>query len=191
MSSTEGTTTVVETPRLRLREFTEADLDVLAAMVADAEQMRFYPRTRTRDESEQWINRNLALYAGHGFGFWVIEEVHRGDFLGYAGIRPLTIDGVEEIEMGWHTMKYVWNQGIATHAAIACRDLALYRFDILRLVATIDPAHTASLRVAHKVGMQLEKQAVLDGWPCLVYSVDQSRPLPNPPHRMAAGLTER
>jgi hypothetical protein len=40
-------------------------------------------------------------------------------------------------------------------------DLAFTRFDILRLVATIDPTHTAPLRVADKIGMNPEKQAVL------------------------------
>src|SRR5437870_4406345 len=34
---------IAETERLRLREFTRNDLDELAAMVADPEQMRFYP----------------------------------------------------------------------------------------------------------------------------------------------------
>ena len=33
--------------RLRLREFRESDLDVLATMVAEPEQMTFYPRPKT------------------------------------------------------------------------------------------------------------------------------------------------
>jgi RimJ/RimL family protein N-acetyltransferase len=163
----------VRTARLKLREFTDADLDVLAPMVADPEQMRFYPSARTKDEARRWIERNLALYNSHGFGFWLIEDAHRFDFLGYAGIRPITIDGTHEIEMGWHTAKRVWNQGVATHAAEACRDLAFDRFDIQRLVATIDPAHEASLRVAAKIGMSPQKQTVLEGWPCVVYSLDR------------------
>lgn len=166
--------TILETERVRLREFTHRDLDALAAMVADAEQMGFYPSTRSRDEAQQWIERNRALYATHRFGFWLIEDINGRTFLGYAGIRPITIEGADEIEMGWHTAKDVWNQGIATHAAAACRDLAFTRFAMSRLVATIDPSHTASLRVAEKIGMQLEKEASLDGWTCLVYSV--SRP---------------
>ena len=37
---------------LRLREFRDSDLDILASMVGDAEQMRFYPRPKTRAEAE-------------------------------------------------------------------------------------------------------------------------------------------
>ena len=42
--------TVLETQRMRLREFTHDDLDHLAAMFADKAHMRFYSRPKTRDE---------------------------------------------------------------------------------------------------------------------------------------------
>jgi len=170
----DGMTTILETERLRLREFQSDDLDDLATMVADVDQMRFYPRPRTRVEASAWIDRNLSLYREHGYGFWLIESLPTSDFLGYCGIRPLTIERVEEIEMGWHTRKQSWGRGIATEAAVACRDLAFTRFDIPRLVATIDPTHTASLRVADKIGMSSERQAVIDGWACVVYAIQRS-----------------
>ncbi len=135
--------------------------------------MSLYPRPRTRDETHRWIGRNLRLYEDRGFGFWLMESIQGSDFLGYSGIRPVNIEGVEEIEMGWHTKKEFWGQGLATEAATACRDLAFSRFDISRLVATIDPTNAPSLRVAEKIGMELENQAVLDGWSCLVYSVER------------------
>ena len=175
-------TTVLETRRTRLREFTESDLDVLASMMADQDQMSLYLRPRTRDETHNWIRRNLRLYEDHGFGFWLMEAIEGSDFLGYCGIRPVSIEGVEEIEVGWHTKKQFWGQGLATEAATACRDLAFSRFDIPRLVATIDPDNAPSVRVADKIGMRLEKEAVLDGWPCVVYSIERPRS-PNPQER--------
>ena len=180
-------TTVLQTDRVALREFTSRDLDIVATMMADKEQMRF-PQPRTRDETHVWIKGNLDFYKEHGFGFWLMESVADGGFLGYCGIRPGWWRRAEEtatvmhdmpaewpgnIEMGWHTKKQFWGQGLATEAAAACRDLAFTRFDIPRLVATIHPANTASVRVAEKIGMQLEKETVLNGWPCLVYSVER------------------
>jgi RimJ/RimL family protein N-acetyltransferase len=183
-------TTVLETRRTRLREFTEADLDVVAALMADEEQMSLYPRPRTRDESKDWLRRNLRLYKERGFGFWLMEGLPSSDFLGYCGIRPgwwqtsadlptqdvdggVSSEALGEIEMGWHTKKIFWSQGIATEAATACRDLAFSRFEIPRLVATIDPTNAPSIRVAEKIGMQLVKEAVLDWWRCLIYSVER------------------
>jgi RimJ/RimL family protein N-acetyltransferase len=91
--------TVLETERLKLREFSHADLDDFAALVVDEEQMRFYPRPKTKDEASTWINRNAAFYAECGYGFWLLESLATSEFLGYCGIRPRGA----EIEIGWHT----------------------------------------------------------------------------------------
>lgn len=166
-------TTVLETRRLRLRRFTESDLDALAAMMGDEEQMSLYPRPRTRDETEDWIDCTIKHYRNPGFGFWLMESAQTSEFLGYCGLRPRLIDGVEQAEMGWHTMKHVWNKGIATHAAAACRDFAFAQLKIPRLLAIIDPDNPASMRVAEKIGMRLEKETVVGDWPCILYSSER------------------
>jgi RimJ/RimL family protein N-acetyltransferase len=163
-------TAILETPRLRLREFRPDDLDELAAMTADEEQMRFYPASRTRDEARAWIGRNLALYEQHGFGFWLVESRQTCEFLGYCGIRPLVLEGVPTTEIGWHTKRTSWNQGIATEAAAAVRELALTRFAQSLLVALIRPDHLASRRVAEKIGMREGPVAVYDGDRYVTYS---------------------
>jgi RimJ/RimL family protein N-acetyltransferase len=168
-------TPILETQRLKLREFSQDDLDDLAAMVADENQMRFYPRPKTRDEAAEWLIRNLALYEENGFGFWLIESLPDSGFLGYCGIRPLALECASEIEIGWHTKKTSWNRGIATEAATAARDLAFERFGLLRLVAIIHPDHTASRRVAEKIGMEAERATILDDdYPAVIYSAERS-----------------
>jgi RimJ/RimL family protein N-acetyltransferase len=163
--------TIVETQRLRLREFRPDDLDELAAMVADEEQMTFYPRARTREEAAAWLERNAGLYERHGFGFWLIEAMPDGRFAGYCGIRPIVLDdGSPEIEIGWHIKKSYWNRGLATEAATAVREVALERFGFERLVADIHPEHPASRRVAEKIGMHAERQTVFDGAPTVIYA---------------------
>jgi RimJ/RimL family protein N-acetyltransferase len=169
-------TPILETQRLKLREFSRDDLDDLAAMLADEDQMRFYPRPKTRDEASGWISRNLALYDEYGFGFWLIASLATPGFLGYCGIRPLALDGASEIEIGWHTRKTCWNRGIATEAAIAARDLAFRRFRLSRLVAIIHPEHLASRRVAEKIGMQYERTTIVeDDYPAVIYTVARVR----------------
>jgi len=163
-------TPILATARLRLREFRPDDLDALAAMVADAEQMGFYPRSRSRDEARAWIDRNLDLYERRGLGTWLIEWRERPGFLGYCGIRPLELAGNEELEIGWHVRKTIWNRGVATEAALATRDLAWDRLGLTRLVAIVHPRHVASRRVAEKIGMWVETTTVLDdGYPAAIY----------------------
>ena len=168
-------TPILETRRLKLREFGRDDLEELAAMVGDEDQMTFYPRPKTRDEAAEWIGRNLALYKEYGFGFWLIEALASSDFVGYCGIRPLDLDGVSVTEIGWHTKKTVWNRGIATEAAAAVRDMAFHRFDRRRLVALIRPGHDASVRVALKIGMREQGAAVVEGDRYVTYVVDADR----------------
>jgi RimJ/RimL family protein N-acetyltransferase len=134
-----------------------------------------YPRPKTEDEASAWISRNLALYKEYGFGFWLIESVPDSGFLGYCGIRPLALEGTSEIEIGWHTKKTSWNRGIATDAATAARDLAFERFGLARLVAIIHPDHTASRRVAEKIGMEAERATILDDdYRAMIYASDRS-----------------
>jgi RimJ/RimL family protein N-acetyltransferase len=159
--------------RLRLREFRDDDLDVLAAMVGDHEQMTFYPRPKTRDEAAAWIRRNLELYSTHGFGTWLIEALPGSRFAGYCGIRPFELERVSEIEIGWHVHKHFWNQGIATEAATLACNAAGARFGLARLIALVHPDHVASRRVAESVGMRPERTTVLDGdYPAIVYAAE-------------------
>jgi RimJ/RimL family protein N-acetyltransferase len=158
------------TERVRLREFRDDDLDALAAMVADAEQMTFYPRPKARDEAAAWIRLNRELYAARGFGTWLIEVAPQARFAGYCGIRPLELEQVSEIEIGWHVHKRFWKQGIATEAAsLVCRAAAT-RWRLSRLVALVHPDHLGSRRVAENVGMRAERTTVLeDDYPAIVY----------------------
>ena len=165
---------VAETARLRLRRLRPSDLDVIAAMVADPEQMRHYPAPRSRDEARAWLDRNLAVYDRHGHGTWYLEFVQDGGFAGYCGIRPLELDGRTEMELGWHVLRTHWNQGLATEAATAAMELGFGRFGLRRLVAIIHPDNAASRAVARKLGMQEEGPTTLEGEPYVLYGVDVS-----------------
>lgn len=162
-------TAIFETERLTLREFRSDDLEDLAAMVGDPEQMRFYAGIRTRPEAEAWLNRNLALYSAHGYGFWLVEHADSGSFSGYCGIRPLDLDGAAATEIGWHVKKTFWNKGVATEAARAVREAARTRFGLPGVVALIHPEHVASRRVAEKIGLRIRETTVFEGEPTVIY----------------------
>jgi RimJ/RimL family protein N-acetyltransferase len=162
---------VGETPRLRLRRLRLTDIDDVAAMVADPEQMRFYPRPKTRDEAGAWLSWNLALYDEHGFGTWCLESLPGNGFAGYCGVRPLLLEGRREVELAWHVRKTHWNRGLATEAALVAMRLGFDRFGLTRMVAIVHPDNRPSRRVAEKLGMAEERSAVHDGEPVVVYGI--------------------
>jgi len=161
---------VAETPRVRLRRLHLDDADDVAAMVADPEQMRYYPRPKTSAEVDDWLAWNLALYADHGFGTWCLETVPDGAFAGYCGLRPLLLDGGREVEVAWHVTKARWNQGLATEAAALAMAVGFEQVALSRLVAIIHPDNAPSRRVAEKLGMAEERTLTHDGEPTVVYA---------------------
>ncbi|MGH3204344.1 MAG: GNAT family N-acetyltransferase, partial [Streptosporangiaceae bacterium] len=92
-----------ESARLTFREMTRDDLDDMAFLLGDPEVMTYYPRPKTRDEAVQWIEWNRALYRTHGYGLWLLSTPD-GGFVGDCGLTPQVVDGVTELEVGYHVL---------------------------------------------------------------------------------------
>lgn len=158
------------TERLTFREMTADDLDDIADLLGDPVVMTYYPRPKTRVEARAWIDRNLGLYREHGFGLWLLESRADGSFVGDCGLTPQIVDGVVEIEIGYHVRRSLQGRGLATEAALAVRG---YTRDVLglgRLVALIDPRNVQSQRVAEKIGLILEREADWRGKRMRIYA---------------------
>jgi RimJ/RimL family protein N-acetyltransferase len=164
----------LDTDRLRLRPYRVEDQDDLFGIIGDAETMRFYPRPYTREETLGWITDQLERYERDGFGLWVIEDKADGGFLGNCGPAIRTVEGQDEVELGWHVKRSAWGRGIAPEAAAACRDHSLGVLGIDRLISLVRPENGPSRRVAEKIGMRVDRMADYKGIPHLVYSI--SRP---------------
>lgn len=166
---------IAETPRLRLRRFTLADTEALAEILGHPEVMRFSTAgPMTREQVGTMLrDRVLAAYTRDGFGLWAVESKAEGrSLLGYCGLLVWDIDGRREIEIGYRLARSAWGQGLATEAARATRDDAIRRLGFRRLISLIDPANTASIRVAEKNGMRLERQIVKWDRPINVYALE-------------------
>jgi RimJ/RimL family protein N-acetyltransferase len=142
-----------DTTRLRFRPMLPTDIDAMADLLGDPAVMTFYPAPKTRDEAESWIAWSRRSYAEHGHGLWVIE-LHDGTFVGDCGLTWQTVAGLPALEVGYHVRPALQGQGLATEAALACRDLARAQALAPRLVAIIHPDNEASARVATKIGMR-------------------------------------
>ena len=49
----------IETERLIIRNYSEGDLEALAALLGHPETMAFWPRPLARDEAAAWLARNI------------------------------------------------------------------------------------------------------------------------------------
>jgi RimJ/RimL family protein N-acetyltransferase len=151
-----------DSARLTFREMSLDDLDDMALLLGDPEVMAYYPRPKTREEAAQWIYWNRGLYRTHGHGLWLLTAAD-GAFVGDCGLTPQVVDGVTELEVGYHVLPALQNRGYATEAAAASRDFAQTVLGATRLIAIIHPDNRPSQRVAEKIGLRPEKRAVVHG----------------------------
>jgi RimJ/RimL family protein N-acetyltransferase len=150
--------TVLTTQRLRLSEMDEGDLDDFAALLGDPEVMRYYPRPKTRAETLEWIGVNRRRYRETGHGLWTLRRREDDAFAGDCGLTIQRVDGVDELELGYHVVPAFQRTGLATEAARACRDHARDALGARRVIAIVHPDNVASQRVAMNTGLMLEKR---------------------------------
>jgi ribosomal-protein-alanine N-acetyltransferase len=165
---------IVETERLELRPLTMNDLDALALIYRDSEVRKYFPEgtltyEQTRAELEWIID---VYYAQHGFGLWATTHKETNEFIGRCGLLPWTIDGRSEVEVAYLLARAYWGRGLGTEAARAILAYGFEDLHLSRLICLIDPGNEASINVALKIGMRLEREAEIDGEPTLIYSVE-------------------
>lgn len=159
--------------RLTFREMADSDLDDMAALLGDEDVMRYYPLPLTRDEARDWIARNQRRYRVHGFGLWIISRRDSGEFVGDCGLSLQPVDGVAELEVGYHVRTALQGRGYATEAAAASRDFARDVLGAARLTAIINPLNVPSQKVAANIGLTLEKRAIAPGGSeAVIFSAD-------------------
>jgi [ribosomal protein S5]-alanine N-acetyltransferase len=165
---------VLETKRLTLRKMTLHDVDDLLAILYDPEAMQFYPKPFDRQMTQMWVERNIERYAQLGFGLWSLILKESDKLIGDCGLVMQEVDGIEEVEIGYHIRRDLWGQGLATEAAQGCRDYGFSQLGVDRLISLIHPANIASRRVAEKNGMRLTKEVSWRDKPTCIYAVERS-----------------
>ena len=161
------------TDRLEFRPMAVDDLDDVAALLGDPVVMRYYPRVRDRAGARDWITWTRGLYDTVGYGLWVVRWRDTGEFLGDCGLTPQEVDGVTDVEVGYHVRADRQGHGYATEAAAACHAYARDVLRVPRLIAIIHPDNVPSQRVAEKVGLSRDRETLSrDGDPVVVYAQD-------------------
>ena len=160
---------IIQTERLIIREYSQADLDDLYEILSDPETMKYYPKPYDRSGCQRWINWCLDSYEKNGFGLWAIELKESGAFIGDCGITMQPIDGAWLPEIGYHISKHHWRRGYAKEAARAVRDWCFTHTDFDAVYSYMTCTNVASYSTAASIGMTRIKQYDDDGVPHFVY----------------------
>ncbi|MFE2141944.1 GNAT family N-acetyltransferase [Streptomyces sp. NPDC059456] len=158
----------LETDRLVLRAFTEADTGHLFALDNDPEVMRFI--NGGRPTSHQTIEtvtmpRLLHDYACWGTrGYWAAREKSTGTFLGWFEFRPLEEHSPAVVELGYRLRRAAWGRGYATEGSRALIRKGFTDLDVERVTANTMAVNAASRGVMEKSGLSFVRHFTGD-WP--------------------------
>jgi RimJ/RimL family protein N-acetyltransferase len=168
---------ILETKRLRLRELTTADLDFVAAMLDDADVMRYYPRRLDRAGSLAWIERQRMRYERDGHGLWLVLDRETDEPVGQVGLVTWELKGLPKpsyYEIGYLLHRPYWHRGFATEAAIGVRDYAFRTRGYDQVISLIRSVNEPSQAVAQRVGMSIIGETEFVGLPHLVFGLSAS-----------------
>ena len=145
----------LRTDRLLMRRWRRSDLEPFAALNADPEVMRHFPRLIDRVESDAAVDRYEEYFETNGFGLWALERLENGEFLGFTGLNamPEGVPGEGDQEVGWRLARSAWHQGYATEAARAAVAAAFGPLRLPRVWSMTAVPNTPSQAVMRRIGM--------------------------------------
>jgi RimJ/RimL family protein N-acetyltransferase len=170
----------LETERMVLRRFTEADVDHLVELDGDPGVMRYLTGQPTpREVIERETLPGFLRYDGERadrYGCWAAIERATGEFLGWFQLRPpqwpLETDGAGEAELGYRLRTSAWGKGYGTEGSMALLAKAFTDPGVQRVVATTMAVNISSRRVMEKAGLSLVR----------VFQLSFDDPLPGTEH---------
>ncbi len=151
----------LESSRLITRKLVAVDTAAWAHFFADKEAVALFPDfglTTHEARASHWIEKTLARYADNRYGLQALIEKSSNNFVGQCGLLAQEVDGIYELEVGYHIFKKYWGQGFAPEAAKIFIDFA-FKYNLSdSIISIIDIRNVNSQRVAEKNGLTRGKQ---------------------------------
>lgn len=144
---------ILQTPRLYLREMTQADFPSLCAILQDEQTMYAYEGAFSDAEVQEWLDRQLARYQKWNFGLWAVILKETDQMIGQCGLTMQPWKNTEVLEIGYLFNRAYWHHGYATEAAKTCKQYAFETLNADEVCSIIRDTNIASQKVAIRNGM--------------------------------------
>jgi [ribosomal protein S5]-alanine N-acetyltransferase len=167
---------VLDTERLRLRSFIEADIETWARdLYADPEVTRFLPGADVSplERTRRFYDFVAEHWARHGFGIWAVTDRASGALLGQCGLSR--VEELQTVELDYSLAQAAWGRGLASEAAGAAVRHAFETLRLPALIALVMHGNDASVRVAERLGFQYERDVQLFGVELKLHGLSAAR----------------
>lgn len=147
---------ILETGRLILREFGEADVEAFYLLGSHPAIIKYTGdpgggMTSIEHALEILRSHPMADYEKHGFGRWACVHKEKGEVIGFAGLKYL--EELDEVDIGYRLLPEYWGAGIATEAAQAVLEFGFRKLQMEEIIGLAVPENVASIRILEKLGM--------------------------------------
>jgi RimJ/RimL family protein N-acetyltransferase len=154
---------MIETGRLSLRQWREADKPAFHALVNTPAMTAHFGGPAPQAKHDAIIDRQIEQQARFGHCMWAVELRASGELVGICGLRIGGHPGTpvpEELEVGWRIGEAHWGQGIAREAAEASLSWGWANTDRSRIAAWTVIGNIRSWGLMERLGMR--RRAELD-----------------------------
>jgi [ribosomal protein S5]-alanine N-acetyltransferase len=144
------------TPRLRLRQFREDDVEAMHGCFTNVESMRYWntPLHTKRIETERAVRRFIDCTASY-YRFWAVADKTTNRCLGLVNYHDGHIRN-KRVAIGYIVDPAHCRQGVATEAVSAMIRFCFQDLGLHRLQAFIHPDNAPSLKLIEKLGFRRE-----------------------------------
>ncbi|MGB5949907.1 MAG: GNAT family N-acetyltransferase [Parvibaculum sp.] len=156
------------TARLTATPLDLGHLDELCVLHKDAEVSKFLGGVRDEAATHKYITDNVAHWREYGFGTWALRD-KAGAFAGRCALRHITINDVDEVEIGYTFHRAFWGQGLATEVSRKVLEIGFEALALPTIIAFAEVEHRASRRVMEKLRFRFEADREIKGALCAVY----------------------
>ncbi|MES2849761.1 MAG: GNAT family N-acetyltransferase [Bacteroidota bacterium] len=158
---------ILETERLFLRQFTEADAVLVRQLSAAPGVLQYIPEpVPASDEEAKDVIINIILpQYKNGLGRWATHVKDTNEFIGWCGLKLVK----EDIDLGYRFLPSAWGKGYATEAAKATLQYGHQNLKLEKVIAHAHIDNIASQKVLEKIGMQFVGEGIDDGGPVKGY----------------------
>jgi RimJ/RimL family protein N-acetyltransferase len=154
---------MIETERLRLREWRDADIDPFQRICSDPQVMATLGPPLDRAATVALIERMKGLQDRLGHCFWALEHRDDASLIGWCGLIRGTAGPIaDKLEIGWRLASDRWGHGFATEAAKATLAWAFANRDDDAVWAITARSNRRSRAVMERLGMTHCRDADFD-----------------------------
>jgi RimJ/RimL family protein N-acetyltransferase len=147
---------MIETERLILRRWREADRSPYAAMMADPEVGYWLGATLNEAQANAQVDRFMVASPARGPGWLVLERRDDAAFLGAGCLREVPPEHplAGAVEIGWRLARSAWGAGYATEAAHALLDHGFKRLGLPEIIAFTAVSNARSRAVMERLAFE-------------------------------------